>query len=457
MTTSVRHAAHNVLTDVDSNRYDLATALDRARQNLEDSRDRALLGEIALGVYRSRTALDHIISQLSSRALSNIDNSIVRILRVALYQLVNLDRIPAHAVVADAVALTRAVRVSSASGFVNAILRTYTEQRRPISFPQPPSCESNGSLDREAAVNYLSVTLSHPRWVIERWLDHYGWSSAAAWARFNNRRAPVTIRPLLNRLSEEELATLLENSGISTVSTRVAQRGLIVTDGSLSPSPVNSVSDYITQEEGAQVVTELVCSLTDRLEDPLVLDLCAAPGSKTVGIACNGKPIHVIASDYRQQRTALLAETLDRHNISNASIVRLNAEEPLPFPAAFDVILLDAPCSGLGILRRDPDIRWRRVADELEAFSARQLRMLKCAAEVLAPNGWLVYATCSTEPEETNDVINQFLSERHDFLIKRPATREFHAYMDQDGFLRTLPFRDGIDGFFAAALQKQIP
>ena len=457
MTTPVRHAAHNVLTEVDSNRYDLATALDRARQRLKDSRDRALLGEITLGVYRSRAALDHIISQLSSRALLKLDTSVVRILRVALYQLVNLDRIPAHAVVADAVALTRAVGMSSASGFVNAVLRAYTEQRRPITFPAIPSCEPGTGVDYEAALDYLSVTLSHPRWVIKRWLDHHGWSSTAAWARFNNRRAPVTLRPLLTRISESELKTHLDEIGVHTVSTRVAKRGLIVTEGSLSPDPLNCVSDYITQEEGAQVVTELVCSLTNRLNNPRVLDLCAAPGSKTIGIACNGNAVRMVASDYRQHRTSLLSETLGRHNISNVSVVRLNAEQPLPFAAIFDVILVDAPCSGLGILRRDPDIRWRRVAEELDAFSTRQTRILKYAAEVLAPNGWLVYATCSTEPEETSTVIDQFLSERHDFFITQPPIPNLDACVSRDGFLRTLPFRDGIDGFFAATLQKRIP
>ena len=241
------------------------------------------------------------------------------------------------------------------------------------------------------------------------------------------------------------------------MSTRIAQQGFIITNGSLSPSTAKSISDYITQEEGAQVVTELVCSLTDQLTNPLVLDLCAAPGLKTVGIACSGKPVRLIASDYRLQRTTLLAETLNQHNISNATIVRLNAEQPLPFTAAFNVVLVDAPCSGLGVLRRDPDIRWRRTAEDLETFFSRQIRMLRSAAEVLAANGWLVYATCSTEPEETDDVIAQFLSERHDFRIERPSTPEFQACVDDDGFLRTLPFRDGIDSFFAATLRKQIP
>ena len=138
------------------------------------------------------------------------------------------------------------------------------------------------------------------------------------------------------------------------------------------------------------------------------------------------------------------------------SVVRLNAEEPLPFREVFDVILVDAPCTGLGILRRDPDIRWRRVAEELQMFSTRQLQMLKRAATVLAPQGWIVYATCSTEPEETNSVISQFLAEQSGFLATRPPVPALLASTDNDGFFRTLPFRDGVDGFFAATLQKQI-
>ena len=456
MTTTVRHAVHNVLTDVDSNRYDLATALDRARQSLEDPRDRALLGEITLGVYRSRSALDHIITQLSSRDLSNIDNKVVRILRAALYQLVNLDRVPAHAVVADAVSLTRTIRVSSASGFVNAVLRNYTEQRQPITFPPVPSCETDTDFDHEAAVKYLSVTLSHPRWVIERWLDRHGWPSTAAWARFNNLRAPVAIRPLLSRISETTLKQILRKSGIHAVSTRLAQRGLIVTEGALSPFDSDPAPNYIVQEEGSQLVTELVCSLTTQLNNPLVLDLCASPGSKTIGIACNGSPVRMVASDYRQHRIALLKQTLARHKLSNVAVVRLNAEEPLPFHSAFDVILVDAPCTGLGMLRRDPDIRWRRVAKELQTFATRQVQILKRAATALAPQGWLVYAACSTEPEETTAIISQFLSEQPGFLAIWPPTPELAACIGGDGFLRTLPFKDGVDGFFAATLQKQI-
>ena len=457
MTTPVRHSVHKVLTDVDRNKYDLATALDRARRELTDSRDRALLGEITLGVYRSLSALDHVISQLSSRALSEIDDTVVRILRAALYQLISLDRIPTHAVVADAVSLTRTVRVRSASGFVNAVLRNYAERRSPINFPPLPSCESNADPDRRAAVDYLSVTLSHPRWIIERWLDRHGWQSTAAWARFNNRRAPVAIRPLFDKISEKALNGLFEKSGIYSVPTRLAQRGLIVTDGSLPLSADDETSNYILQEEGAQVVTELVCGLVNQLNNPLLLDLCAAPGSKTVGIACNGEPVRMVASDFRKQRTTLLANTLRHYDLSSVPVVRLNAEEPLPFRAIFDVILVDAPCTGLGILRRDPDIRWRREQDDLRLFSMRQLQMLKHAAAVLAPGGWLVYATCSTEPEETNGVINQFLSEQTDYLVTRPPMPKIGDYVDDDGFFRTLPFRDGVDGFFAATLRKRIP
>tara|TARA_Y100001960_G_scaffold312676_1_gene374685 strand:- start:60 stop:785 length:726 start_codon:yes stop_codon:yes gene_type:complete len=240
------------------------------------------------------------------------------------------------------------------------------------------------------------------------------------------------------------------------VPTRLAQHGLIVTEGTLTPSTGDPAPNYIVQEEAAQVISELVCNLTDQLNNPLVLDLCASPGSKTIGIACNGKPVRVVASDYRQQRTALLNKTLGRHNLPNVSVVRLNAEEPLPFREVFDVILVDAPCTGLGILRRDPDIRWRRVAEELQMFSTRQLQMLKRAATVLAPQGWIVYATCSTEPEETNSVISQFLAEQSGFLATRPPVPALLASTDNDGFFRTLPFRDGVDGFFAATLQKQI-
>ena len=456
MTAPVRRAAHDVLRAVHTERADLASALERSRQSLNDSRDRALVGDIILGVCRWRGALDHIIGQLSSRPLSAVDAVVLDILRVAAYQLLHLDRVPRHAVVADAVALTREAGAASASGFVNAILRSLAEQRRPVSLPAPPACEAGTPVDRAAALDYLSVTLSHPRWLVERWLHREGWSAAAAWARFNNRAAPTTLRPNLAHGSRAELQVTLTAHGIRTTPTRLAPHGLVVTEGHLTIPPVED-GTLVVQEEAAQLVVELAAALIDPASEAPLLDLCAAPGGKTIGLAASRGARLVVASDLRRRRMALLAETVRRHRMPDVALVRLDAEAPLPFGAVFGGILVDAPCSGLGIIRRDPDIRWRRNADQLAGFADRQLAMLTYAASVLRPDGWLVYATCSSEPEENDAVVRRFLEANPTFSVSRPVSPTLAPLVNDDGFLRTLPYRDGVDAFFGAAFCRTIP
>ena len=457
MTAPARRAAQEVIRAVNTQRDDLANALDRARRSLADPRDRALVNDITLGVFRWRAALDHVLQQLSSRPLSSIDAAVLDILRASIYQLLYLTRVPGHAIVADAVALTRESRVDRASGFVNAILRTLAEERRSVSLPTPPSCTTGWPVDRTAALDYLSVTLSHPRWLVERWFDRSGWSAAAAWARFNNRPAPITVRPNLTRGSRTQLQATLETYGVRTTPTRLARHGLIVTAGNPLMTPAAENGSFVVQEEASQLVVELAAELIDRAPGARLLDLCAAPGGKTIALATNTNAGILVASDLRPGRVSLLTETLQRHRIANVPVVRLDAEAPLPFGTVFGGILVDAPCSGLGIIRRDPDIRWRRNPDQFTGFADSQLAMLTNAATVLHPHGWLVYATCSSEPEENEVVVSRFLKLNPTFRVIRPASRRLAPLIDDCGFLRTLPYRDGVDAFFAAALHHEIP
>lgn len=456
MSTPARRAAHDVLRAVHTGRKDLATALDGARRPLTDPRDRALAGQIAIGVQRQRAAIDHLVAQAASRPLSAITPAALDLLRAATYQLRYLDRIPAHAAVADTVELAREVGVGRAAGFVNAVLRTLTDRRRPLSLPAAPTVDPSDverGPHRNAALDYLAITLSHPRWLAERWLDRYGLPAVEAWARFNNAPAPVTLRTNPARNTVAELREILDGQGVRTTGTKLAPHGLVVTTGDPRSTPAAAEGRFLVQEEGSQLIVELARPAPDSR----VLDLCAAPGGKTVGLAGYAGPGgFVIASDLRARRVALLAHSLARASAPRVAIVRLDATAPLPFGATFDCVLIDAPCSGLGALRRDPDIRWRRTPADLPTLAATQFDMLCRASETVRPGGRLVYATCSSEPEENEEVVTRFRNRRPGFDLLAPrSVPSIAQVLDRNGYLRTLPFRDGVDAFFGAVLVRR--
>ena len=456
MSAPARRAVHRVLRAVHTGRSDLATALDRARRRLADPRDRALAGEIAIGVQRRRAAIDHLIAQAASRPLSTVTPAALDLLRAATYQLLYLDRIPAHAAVADTVELTHEAGVGRAAGFVNAVLRALADDRRPFRLPAAPEVlarDPHPGRDRRAALDYLAITLSHPPWLVERWFDRHGFAATEAWTRFNNAPAPVTLRANRARNTVAELQDALDAQGVRTTGTRLAPHGLVATHGDPLSTTAAAEGRFVVQEEASQLVVEIA----GPAEGSRVLDLCAAPGGKTVGLAGFAGPGgFVVASDLRPRRVALLARFLARAQARRAAIVRLDATAPLPFGAAFDCVLVDAPCSGLGALRRDPDIRWRRTPDDLPRFAAAQLEMLRRAADTVRNGGRLVYATCSSEPEENEEVVDRFRDGRPDYDLLAPDSDPVIAQVvDAEGYLRTLPFRDGVEAFFGAVLVRR--
>ncbi len=450
MIAPARRAAHRVLRSVHTGRSDLSTALARARRPLEDTRDRALAGEIAVGTLRWRAAVDHLLAQVSSRPIEDLDPEVRDLLRAASYQLRWLERVPARAVVYDAVELAREFAPPGTDRFVNGVLRTLADARRPTSLPPRPDT-SAGTKDRRAVLDYLSVTESHPRWLVERWLDRHGLAAASAWVRFNNKPAPVTLQANQLKGSTRDLADRLAAYGVQTAPARWAPDALRVTAGLPLATPLTAEGRLLVQDEAAQ----LVMALVDAGRDTRVLDVCAAPGGKTVGLA-GAMANHglLVAADLRPRRLALLAATLARCGVRCGHVVRLDGTASLPFDAVFDRVLVDAPCSGLGTLRSDPDIRWRHEPKSLVALAAQQLTLLSQAAAIVRPGGILVYATCSSEPEENEETVGRFEAMRPDFTAVAPAESRFGRFIDPAGHFRTLPFRDGLQAFYAAVLRR---
>jgi 16S rRNA (cytosine967-C5)-methyltransferase len=429
-----RQAAYDILRAIAGGRVDLGTALAHARSNLRDERDRALAGEIATGTLRWQGAFDHVIAAFAKRLLRKLDPEVIDILRLTMFQLLHLDRIPASAAVKDAVDLTGKAGKRSASGLVNALLRRVSRERESLPLPVRPTSVD----DRDAAIAYLSITLSHPAWLVARWLDRYGLEAAEAWARFNNSAAPLTLRVNTLKAQRDELQRLLRAEGVDTVPGMRAADALVVTSGNPLATALDERGAFFVQDEASQ----LVGAFAGAAPGELVLDACASPGGKTTAMAAamQGRGC-VVASDVRDRRLRLLSRTVARSGATNVRVVQSDAAAPLPFGAVFHRVLLDAPCSGLGTVRRDPDIKWRRREEELAAFAKVQLAMANHAAEVLVPGGRLVYSTCSSEPEENEKVIDAFLARHPGFALEGEV-------------LRTLPPRDRLEAFFAAILVK---
>ncbi len=441
MIAPARIAAYETLLAVEAGRADLPTALHRARQRLQDERDRALAGEIATGTVRWRGAFDHVIELFAGRPIAKMDREIVTILRLGIFQLLHLDRVPAAAVVDDAVEMARKAGKKSAAGFVNALLRRVSRERRTLPLPSTPP------------IDLLSITLSHPRWLAERWLARYGAEAATTWCRFNNEPAPLTLRVNTLRVTRAALARELRDAGVATEPARFAPCALIVTEGNPLLTPLAHTGVFVVQDEASQLVGEFV----EAAPGERIFDACASPGGKTTQMAAalNGDGT-IVAADVRERRVALLHRTVQQSGARNVLVIQANARGVPPVKDLFDAVLVDAPCSGLGTIRRDPDVRWRRTERDFAALAAAQREMLSQLAAVVAPGGRLVYSTCSSEPEENDDVVADFLA--HHTRFRRVAPDRFARnanlapLLDDSGALKTLPFRDGLEAFYAVSL-----
>jgi len=446
-----RVAAYEALRSVSAGSADLPTAIAAARGGLRDDRDRALAAEIASGVQRWRGALDHLIVAVSNRSLAKIDPEILEILRLSAYQLLHLSRVPAAAVVDDAANLARRAGKTSATGFVNAVLRQMSRTRHALPLPPRPG----GAVDRDAALDYLSITLSHPRWIAARWLDRLGFDDAERWMLFDNAPGSMILRANRLRTTRDDLSALLADEGIHAHPSRYAPDALVVDDGNPLRSTTADRGLFFVQDEASQ----LVALLAGDAPPPRVLDACASPGGKTTAIAAamEGRGL-LVATDVRDRRIDLLRRTVAASGAVNVRVVQADARVPLPFSSPFDCVLVDAPCSGLGTLRRDPDIRWRRHESDLPVLAASELTMLQRAADAVAPCGRLIYATCSSEPEENEGIADAFLMTTPGFRpvpADAASARLPHDVVDRRGHLRTLPHVHGLEAFFAAVFERQ--
>jgi 16S rRNA (cytosine967-C5)-methyltransferase len=485
MIAPARRAATEVLVGVDAGRWDLPTALAQLHPSLADARDRALLTELTTGVMRWRLALDFAIHALTNRQPGDLDPEVRTTLRLGLYQLQHATRIPTSAVVNDAVEIVKRGPTRSASGMVNAVLRRVVREGSP-RLPEPPRVPEQDPRWRAQALAYLAVTHSHPAWLVERWLDRFGYDATEAWVRYDNTPADVTIWPISpgtgfrvpgsggdRRTGDRQPATgngepvsepITErdardagNAGhaadvpVAGTATRYVPGGLVLASGRDALPIIKDGRAYAQDEASAAVGV-----VAGRVARGRVLDACASPGGKTLAM----RPYlpagaRLFANDMRARRVALLVSTLARTAATGVPVVRSDARH-LPFAGSLDTLLVDAPCSGLGTLRRDPDVRWRRTPGDLAALVAQQRALIEEGLRALATGGRLIYATCSSEPEENETLIAELLAARP--ALRRVDLREaalpdsMAALLTDEGALRTWPHAHGLDAFYAAVV-----
>ncbi len=426
MSGSARAVALSTLRRLSSGRVTLAQLLARPAAETLDERERGFLHELVLGTLRRRGWLDHVLAGLSSRPLDRLTPGVLDALRLGAYQLLYL-RVPAHAAVSESVDLARVVEPRSA-GFANALLRRLQREGPP---PEPdPATDPLG---------WLTTAGSLPRWLAERWCARSGPGPAIARALAQLEAPPTYVRT--NPRVPDALAQL-EAAGVETHPTGVpgALRASAGRLGSLAARGVLYV-----QDEGSQLVALLAAS------PGLVLDACAAPGGKALLIAdVGGTLTRVIAADASPRRLQTLARLRSLWGATNVAVLGADALRP-PFARSFDAVLLDAPCSGLGTLARNPDIRWRLTPADVARHAHRQRRLLASVASLVRPGGRLVYATCSLEPEENEDVVLGFLQSRVEFDCE--ALPPWAVPFRSGSFLRIEPSGHG-DAFFAARLRR---
>ena len=418
----------------------LIARLEDAHGQPPNDRDRALARELVFGVLRWRRALDYALDTYSRRPVAKLDLPVRIALRLGLYQLRYLDRVPASAAVHESVSLAAASARPGAAGLVNAVLRAYLRADHP--WPHPGG-------DRGL---YLRAGLSHPDWMVDRYLGQLGYEGARRRLEASNRSPTVFVR-VSRRLALEEVRKRLAHEGVESERFPIAPRCLKVTSGNPRNSSLLREGAIHIQDAGSQLVAWLLPVDGARR----FLDACAAPGGKATIFAERIEPRPLIAADLRPGRVGLLDATLRRLSAGNVLRLAADAARP-PFAAAtFDRILLDVPCSGLGTLSRNPDIKWTASPTRVRELAEAAGRIAGAAADLLSPGGMLLYSACSLEPEETDETVRGLLAARPDLRRLSLADRLPEALVplvNEDGALRVAPEDHGTDGYFAALLRR---
>jgi 16S rRNA (cytosine967-C5)-methyltransferase len=420
-----RSASFDILLRIERERAYSSVLLPLCEEQLSPV-DRSLCHELVLGTLRRQIKLDRMIDTLARGKKLDVEVRIA--LRLGLYQLLFLTKVPARAAINESVELVKRARKTSASGFANAILRRASREKIDIAYVD--------DLDR------ISVETSHPRWLIERWAARLGVDEAENLASSNNEPAKIAFRVISDPSDK-----VVEFLNLATPSD--AADGCFLLDRSTPLLREMAAENRVYLQDEASQMVALAVEVPNKGS---FLDVCAAPGGKTGLIAERQHPSLSVAGDLYQQRVELLRDNARKQGV-NVKILRYDAEAALPFEReTFDAVLVDAPCSGTGTIRHNPEIRYFLGTSDIEELSFKQRRILGEASKAVKKGGLLIYSTCSLEPEEGEEIARWFLSENGEFEMVRPGVAD--RFITDAGFARTWPHRDAMDGFFIAAFRR---
>lgn len=403
--------------------------------------DKGLMNEILTGVVRWKMKLDWILTGFFHGNFTKAETNIKNALRVALYQIMFLDRVPHSAAVNESVEFIKRLRGQKVADLVNAVLRNILRNIDNLRYPDP-------SEDR---IQNLAVVESHPTWMVKRWVNRFGEEDARNLLRANNRIPDLTLRVnrlkigfqyFLDRLTEHSIQ--FEKSKYFDYFIRVQHVA------GIGKSEMFQQGFFVVQDESAG----LVVLLLDPQPGERVIDLCSAPGGKATFIGELMKNIgEIVAVDQYESRLNLVKAACQRLGIANAHFVAADASEIQLAPA--DRVLVDAPCSALGVLQKKPDAKWKRESEDINRLSKQQDQILENAVSMVKPGGVLVYSTCTIEPEENMDRIRGFLGRHPDFSIEDASQFIHKDLVHPEGYCETFPHRHGMDGAFAVRLRRQ--
>lgn len=444
-----RQKAYQILLRVGNGAYSdvlLQHVLEQEPQR--DERDRRLLTELVYGVLRQQGALDFALDRFCKRPVASLDKGMPELLRLGAYQLLFLERVPAHAAVATSVDLAKQNRLQRVAGLVNGVLRALVRQRQQIPWPRADD-------DAEA---YLCHSLSLPRWLARRWCEQYGIDEAMELARACLQAAPRTLRVNTLVTSRQEVQQQLAADSISTAPCSYAPAGVTLPAGSGWTLPLPPAA-YHWQDEASQLVAYILAPQPGEH----ILDACAAPGGKTSHIAAlMAKQGQLQAVECHESRMRTLHQLCERLQCADFVSCRQGDMTQPPSwaqPASYDGVLLDAPCSGLGVLRRNPELRWRLGSEDIARLAALQCQLLDSCAPLVKPGGRLVYAVCTQTPEETSRQVTAFLKRWPAYRQQKvalPNAGQAVAPVTVQGAFAPLPQQyAGMDAFYAVCLQRQ--
>ncbi|QZY57121.1 16S rRNA (cytosine(967)-C(5))-methyltransferase RsmB [Crassaminicella profunda] len=443
MKNNARKYVLDILVDIEKNNAFSNIAINRALKGKDiPNLDRRFISELVYGVLENKIYLDFIIGTFSKMKMKKINVKVLNILRMGLYQIIYLDKIPEFAAVDESVKLVKKVDYRS-SGFVNGILRSFLRNKKDIKVPTM----------KEDKIKHLSITYSHPEWLVEKWMKEFGQDFTINLLKANNETPKLSVRTNTLKVTKEELIESFIKEDVKVFPDTFVKEAIHISHlGNIENMEIYQKGFFQIQDESSMLVAHVLAPKPGEF----VIDVCAAPGGKTTHIAQlmknNGK---ILARDIYNHKLKLINDNAKRLGIGMIKTEVFDAKElDESLLGKADKVLVDAPCSGLGIIRRKPELKYNKKPQDIEEISKLQLEILKNASKYVKKDGVLVYSTCTIEKEENMDIIKKFIKEHNDFEMVDVNDTLPSNLKSEEKFLQLYPNTYKTDGFFICKLRR---